>query len=548
MKKLKNTIKDILNSSTLSRWLIPPADGWHRKSKNAFVSSNIYWPIIFLASCLATSVLMISLDWLFPKWHQLFYTILFLISLSAILFLIILVAKIEKNLLVPLTHIRHWAGRMRGGNLVAHIPLPKEKNEFYELAFDINNLGASLKNLTHDMRQQVKEQTDRVAQQSNSLAILYEIATSINQSKDLNDLLSQFLNTLKKTTNAEAASIRIATVDDQLSLISHTGLLNPVLQKEKNIPIDLCHCGKTFREKIISTQDISVCGKIMGTNLCHNAELKMIAVPVMYRGKCIGVYNLFVKDSELIDREEFTSLLTSIGQHLGVAIAKNQLENQTNRNALMEERLFLSHELHDSLAQTLVSLKYQLNLLTDSIQHRDITSIEKELNNMGESLDKANSDLRDLLDHFRTQMDDRGLIPAIRELVHNFQTDTGMSCYFQDETKGHKLLPNYEIQVLHIVQEALSNIRKHSKAQNARVIIRTDDENWNVIIEDDGLGINTENKKSKPGENVGLNIMQERAAHIEGTLQIESEIDEGTRIELNFVVKNTPELLVNSLR
>ena len=90
-----------------------------------------------------------------------------------------------------------------------------------------------------------------------------------------------------------------------------------------------------------------------------------------------------------------------------------------------------------------------------------------------------------------------------------------------------------EVHILHIIQEALSNIRKHSNATNVRVLIRcTADQYFYALIEDDGMGIQVPMDASRPGEHVGLTIMRERANHIGARLNIESESGEGTRIEL----------------
>ena len=90
---------------------------------------------------------------------------------------------------------------------------------------------------------------------------------------------------------------------------------------------------------------------------------------------------------------------------------------------------------------------------------------------------------------------------------------------------------------------------KHSKAHNARVIIRSHHDMWTIFIEDDGVGMNNKIKKSKPGENIGLSIMKERADHISANIQVESDPEEGTRIEFKFLVEHTysPESIVNVL-
>ena len=124
-------------------------------------------------------------------------------------------------------------------------------------------------------------------------------------------------------------------------------------------------------------------------------------------------------------------------------------------------------------------------------------------------------------------------------LVERFEKQTGIAVYFQNEVKEPILSPAVEVQVLHIVQEALSNIRKHSQANNVRVLIRSDDNgNYYVLVEDDGKGIQKHDEDAGPGEHVGLSIMKERAERISGTFSIETEPGEGTRVELRFHAPN----------
>ena len=131
-------------------------------------------------------------------------------------------------------------------------------------------------------------------------------------------------------------------------------------------------------------------------------------------------------------------------------------------------------------------------------------------------------------------MDERGLVPAIEDMVMRFEEETGIASYFQNECGEVVLSPTQEIQVFRIIQEALANIRKHSDAHTARILLRGDGpEAYHLLIEDDGLGILAATPAQR-GEHIGLAIMRERAERLGGTLSIESEAGEGTRVSLSF--------------
>ena len=133
------------------------------------------------------------------------------------------------------------------------------------------------------------------------------------------------------------------------------------------------------------------------------------------------------------------------------------------------------------------------------------------------------------------KFDERGLIPSLQKLVDGFQQDSEIQAFFHNECQDVSLAPDEEIQVVHIVQEALTNARKHSQAKAVRVLLGCDNQgSYRVLVEDDGKGLQTPEGDAAPGEHLGLSIMKERSFYLGGTLQVDSEPGEGTRIELRF--------------
>ena len=229
------------------------------------------------------------------------------------------------------------------------------------------------------------------------------------------------------------------------------------------------------------------------------------------------------------------NLLTSIGHHLGMAIEKSRLDEEANLLSIMEERTRLANELHDSLAQSLASLKFQVRVLDETLHSGEESALWQELERIENSLDEAYTELRELIAHFRAPIDKRGLVPAIEQAVERFRRNSQISAFLQLEWDNAQLPAEVEIQVLRIVQEALANIRKHSKANAVRVLMRASkNKEYMVLVEDDGVGIQDRIIKGGPGEHLGLKILKERASRIGGTLKIESEAGEGTRVILRF--------------
>jgi two-component system nitrate/nitrite sensor histidine kinase NarX len=130
------------------------------------------------------------------------------------------------------------------------------------------------------------------------------------------------------------------------------------------------------------------------------------------------------------------------------------------------------------------------------------------------------------------------LAQTLADLVERFTRETGIAVFFQNECRSLPLTPAQEIQVFFIIQEALTNIRKHSSASNVRVMLANEGELYTVLIEDDGLGM-AAGTEDMPVGHAGLAIMRERTERLQGQIVIESEPGEGTRIVLMF---NAPPL------
>ena len=263
----------------------------------------------------------------------------------------------------------------------------------------------------------------------------------------------------------------------------------------------------------------------------------MIVLPLQYQNRILGIYHLYLPEIDIDQEPELTNILTNISQHLSLAMETARLDNESKRLHIMQERTMLAHELHDSLAQTLASLRFQVSLLEKTLQGTSDTRARKEVSQLKSGLDEANTELRELLAHFRVHMDERGLIPATETLIQRFRNESGINVYFQNQCPELRLPPIQEVQVLHIIQESLTNARKHSQAKNVRVLLReTKNRHCQVLIEDDGIGIGDPNVTGLPGEHVGLSIMHERARRINGVVSIESDAGEGTRVELDFPI------------
>jgi two-component system nitrate/nitrite sensor histidine kinase NarX len=512
---------------------------WQRKAGPRLQSRCMSWASV-LAGALLTLLLTGILALRNPdNATQLAWLLAFAtgIGLTALFYL---VRTVRRELFQPLAEVRDWALRIRGGNLAARLP-PSAEGSFKELAHDINSVADALQALSLDMETAVCKQTERIEQKKRSLQVLYDVAASLNVSRDLNDLLVRFLHTMRDIVDAKAGTVRMLNENNQMELVASIGLDDEVIEKERLVAVQRCLCGNAVSEgEVMFQNDLRNCGHFVGKPMLEGADdLEMIAVPLQYRGETLGVYNLFVEKSSFELREDLKALFTSVGRHLGMAIEKTRLDSEAKRLFIMQERTALANELHDSLAQTLASLRFQVSMLQETVDGITKDSLNDEIQQIKAGLDDAYVELRELLAHFRAPINTRGLLPALEDLVNSFRKQTGMYVLLQTEWDSARLPVDLEIQVLRIVQEALANVRKHSQAQTVRVMLKSDpDGNYRVLVEDDGVGLRKPAFSGHPGEHIGQSIMQERARRLGGDLCIESEAGEGTCLLLTFRYPN----------
>jgi two-component system nitrate/nitrite sensor histidine kinase NarX len=371
-----------------------------------------------------------------------------------------------------------------------------------------------------------------------SLQILYEVVSSINTAHGLDDLLTRFMYTLKRITKSQGAAIWVMQDSGGMELSSSSGIDEALLHPNRT-DVRRCLYERALTEgKIWVEKDLKKCEKIAGRRFFDTADIGVVAVPMRYRGVVTGVINLFLDTSLAGSIDSIKPLLTSIAHHLSIAIEKSHNEERSQQHIIKDERTRIAHELHDSLAQSLASLRFQVRVLDETLHQGDESTTWQQLEQIENSLDEANTELRELIANFRAPAYNQNLLDAIEKIVSQFRNDSGIKTYLQKEWSSASLGRENETQILRIIQEALWNIRKHSDAKTVRIMLRDSIEGkCHILIEDDGIGIN-EKVYGTQGEHIGLSIMRERAARLGGELRVESEPGEGTRIVLEL---NQPE-------
>ncbi len=517
-------------------WLESMVDSRHWPSLRILFTGNLLTPILLLGGsvlfCLILAILLLGDTDNQARLQGMLLVGCFVAFLSLLLVLM----RLRSQLLRPLATLEQKVTQICQGEPMAQRGSEKTGGVLRDMARDIDSLNEELTDIYEDMEVRVARQTGRLAQKTTSLQVLYDVAAGINESENLDELLLEYMTVFKRMVNARSATVHLVLQDDRVRQVGCIDQQGRLYNEQDLLPIKLCQCGIALSPgDILCAQDARVCSQRNGRRMYSTDEVERVSVPMWYHGDVLGFYHLYVDKPGIYDgREDVLDILNTIGSHLGMAVAKQRSDTEARRLSIVEERTSLAHELHDSLAQTLASLRFQVRMLEETLQDGGATpKALQEARRMHNGLDEAHDELRELINSFRAPLDQRGLVPALGKLVERFNQETGIAAFFQPDCLKTDLDTTQEMQALRIVQESLANIRKHAHAHTVRVLLRCRSQGtYLILVEDDGVGFEGAAPKGNPGEHIGLSIMEERARRIDGELSIESEPGEGTRVEL----------------
>ncbi|MHC0053170.1 cache domain-containing protein [Actibacterium sp. D379-3] len=213
-------------------------------------------------------------------------------------------------------------------------------------------------------------------------------------------------------------------------------------------------------------------------------------------------------------------------------LADTKLKALTQRifDTQEEERGRVARELHDSISQMLLGVRYTLELARRRLASGDTRvadSVEKSIAGLHGAIQEVRRISRDLRPGV---LDDLGLGPALQALTEDFQKRTGIETDFATVVFRNRLDQEARIALYRIAQEALTNIERHSGASKVTLRVRGDKEGARLRIEDNGHGIAAAQGRGDTGNGLGLRNMQERMEQLDGTLRVLSSRN-GTVIE-----------------
>jgi nitrate/nitrite-specific signal transduction histidine kinase len=250
-------------------------------------------------------------------------------------------------------------------------------------------------------------------------------------------------------------------------------------------------------------------------------------VPIEIDGQIFGVFNVDYTQLRAFGHEE-QRLFMALAQRAALAIENAQLYGHARQVAVFEERQRLARELHDAVTQTLFSASLIAEVLPrlwelnpDEGRHR-----VRELHELTRG---ALAEMRALLVELRpAALEEADLSDLLRQLADSITGRARVPVTLQVDSTC-PLPPQIKVALYRIAQEVLNNVAKHSGASQATISLRCEHDAVELMVSDDGRGFDPRNV---PPEHLGLGIMRERAEVIGATLEIASQIGQGTQVRV----------------
>jgi signal transduction histidine kinase len=390
---------------------------------------------------------------------------------------------------------------------------------------------------TETMRENLLAELDqRVSDRAGELLRVNEkLQQEIEERERVEEGLSLERLKLKGILDAMSAGILIISRQFDLEYV------NPVVEKEFGL-VGNKKCYEYFHDR---TEVCTWCrneevfaGKTIKWELSlfkTGKTYEMLDVPIRNHDGSVSKLQVF---SDITDRKRSEEAIKESEKQLRY-LSSQLMAAQEN------ERKRISRELHDELGQSLTIIKMRLRFIQENLMN-DQTILKDEcedsmlyINHVIENMRRLSQDLSPSI------LEDLGLAAALRWVIGNFAKKSTIQIAQDIADINHLLPQDSQIILYRILQEALTNIGKHSSAARASVVIRRHADRISFSVEDDGKGfdIGQTTLRYETQKGLGLNSMNERVRMLGGSLNVWSQEGKGTRLNFSIPINKEKDAL-----
>jgi len=365
---------------------------------------------------------------------------------------------------------------------------------------------------------------------------LYKLGTRISSSLILSEVLEAVAESARTLLNSDVGFVGLYEESCQEVKIEEVSGVGSKKLEGLSIHIINESIGRSLYQGEVS----------LGCNSCDQDEetiawfrenledyVSFLAIPLHLGDHFLGVIGVLSKDILEYNQTDIR-LLKQLGYHVFVAIENARLHQHLRFATALEEQNRLAREIHDNLAQAMAYVKIKAMMSSEMLNKGDLSKAKMHLDELVRTTRVLYTDIREDIFNLRNTDPSRlNFMDALQQYLTEYERNYGVEVRLTAE-ESDRLDLDLETanHLMRIIQEALSNVRKHAHAENVSIDFWCDSGLVKIKIEDDGVGFDLAamEKNQIKSQSYGLQIMHERACQINGNLIMESNPGKGTRI------------------
>ncbi|HEX9671305.1 MAG TPA: GAF domain-containing sensor histidine kinase [Thermoanaerobaculia bacterium] len=375
----------------------------------------------------------------------------------------------------------------------------------------------------------------QLARQNEELLALHRAGLDIHGELALDAVLQKVVDQAAHLLDARYGALSVIDEQDRIESFVTAGVTAEERARIGDPPRGHGVLGVPLREgQRLRLSDLTRHPRSSGFPPHHPPMRSLLAVPVPCKGGFRG--NLYLAEKR--GEQEFSAsdeeTLVRFATQAAIAIDNAQLHQRLRALAVAEERLRIAHDMHDGLAQVLAYVNTKAQAVKEFLRAGKPETADAQLEELAAAAREVYADVREGIINLRMVQDpERSLTESLRAYVTDWQDRSGVRAELLADP-DLALPPAAEVQLARIVQEALTNVRKHAHARQVRVEIRGGKDRLRLTVADDGLGFDPAQQRPSEFPRFGLATMRERAESVGGRLEIDSAPGAGTSVHVDL--------------
>lgn len=375
----------------------------------------------------------------------------------------------------------------------------------------------------------------QLRRQNEELLALHKAGLAVAAELSLDSVLKTVVDQARTLVGAKYGAVSVIDSEGRIQQFVTAGVSPEERAAIGPPPVGHGVLGVVLREgKHLRLADVTKHPRSQGFPANHPVMHTLLAVPIQCSSPFLGNLYLSEKENGGLFAEDDERTLERFAVQAGIAIDNAHLHGQAADLAVAQERLRIAHEMHDGLAQVLGYVNTKVQAADAYLKQGKSDEASGQLQQLAVSARQAYAEVRDGIVGLRTLPDaDQGVAEALRNYMDRWKEQSGISTELIVEGDV-RVRPSVELQLVRIVQEALTNVRKHARASRASVSIVRSGGKIIVTVADDGVGFDPTTKTRGEFPRFGLTTMRERAETVGGTIAVESTRGGGTSVRLEL--------------